>query len=102
MFYDSQRIVTKNENYEKTRAYNIVSDFRAKNLSTEDSLSMIDILLKDNPNESKTSILNRARTILLLDMELDYGKNQEIIKNSSKSCCDHDDSDVSSGIITRK
>lgn len=65
MFYDAERIVRKNEDYEITKAYAAVNDFESNGFSHKEALSMIDVLLKDDLTESRASILGKARILLL-------------------------------------
>ena len=69
MFYESERIVRKNENYEKTKAYAVISELESKGLSVQESISMIDVLLKDTPTESMASSLEKAKNLLLNRMK---------------------------------
>ena len=64
MFYDTQRIIRKNQKYEISKAYDTISKLENKGLSVPEMLEAIDILLKDKNTESQQSILERANNIL--------------------------------------
>lgn len=70
MFYESERIIRKNEKYEKTKAYSIVSDLKNKGLSNEEMIEATRILLNGNKNESQSAILNKVLSILEASKEI--------------------------------
>jgi len=64
-FYDTDRIVRKQQKYEKLKAYGIINKLEKGNLSNEDMVKAVDILLKDENTEFQQDILNRAKAILV-------------------------------------
>lgn len=76
-FYDSERIVRKNEKYEKTKAYAAISKLENKGLSVSEMIEALDILLKDQNTESQQSILERAKKILESRKESDCEENSD-------------------------
>ena len=64
MFYETERIIRKNQKYEKSRAYATISKLENKGLSKAEMLEAIEILLKDDNTESQQSILELAKRIL--------------------------------------
>ena len=64
MFYESERIIRKNEKHKKTKAYDLISDLKKKGLSNEEMIEAVKILLSDNNNEFQDDVLNKAKSIL--------------------------------------
>lgn len=64
MFYESERIIRKNEKHKKTKAYDLISDLKKKGLSNEEMIEAIKILLNDNNNEFQDDVFNKAKCIL--------------------------------------
>jgi len=69
MFYDTERIVRKQEKYEKTKAYATISKLKSKGLSVSEAIDAISILLEDDNTESQQAILERAKRILQSEKE---------------------------------
>jgi len=67
MRYESQRIISKNQKYEKTKAYTTISKLKSKGLSISECISAVKILLKDDNTESQQAILKKALSYLSLE-----------------------------------
>jgi hypothetical protein len=80
MFYDTERIVRKQEKYEKSKAYDIISTLKLKGLSTKESLACIEIMsFLDSNNESKNAILNLAHQIITSHIEQEHLDAESLI-----------------------
>ena len=86
MFYESERIIYKNNKYEKLKAYGIISDLKNKGLSVNEQIEAINILLNSRNNEFQTSVLERAKTTLIAQLEIENEKPQIIKENTSNRC----------------
>lgn len=64
MFFDSARIVEKQEKYEKIRAYDIIDSLEKKNFSVEKMLVVVDFLSHKASNDFRKAILHKAKKIL--------------------------------------
>ena len=64
MFYESERIISKNNRYVNLRAYTIIQELEKKKLTLEEQIASIEILLEDEKNEFQVDVLNRAKKIL--------------------------------------
>ncbi len=64
MFYETERIVSKQLKYEKTKAYTTISELESKGLSTKDMIGAINILLEDDNTELRVAVLKKAKAIL--------------------------------------
>lgn len=69
MFYETERIVNKQQKYIKQKALNILNSFSDKKLSKEEIIACLDIMLNQDNTETKTDILNMARVIVLSKQE---------------------------------
>lgn len=88
MFYDTERIVRKQEKYEKSKAYEVISTLKHKGLSTKETLACIEVMsFLDNNNESQQAILNLAHRIVASHVEQECldAENLIITNNSIKS-----------------
>jgi hypothetical protein len=79
-FYDTDRMIRKQQNYEKSRAYDIIGSLKARDLSDQEILSCIDMMiLLDAEDQSETQIkaLFIAKQIVInyLEQELIDAKN---------------------------
>jgi hypothetical protein len=64
MFFDSARIVEKQEKYEKIRAYDIIDSLEKKNFSLDKMLVVLDFLSCKTDNDFRKAILYKAKKIL--------------------------------------
>lgn len=69
MFYDSLRIIDKQEKYEKIRAYEVILSLEKKDLSSENMISTISVMMEDATNDYHKSIFLKARNILIARKE---------------------------------
>lgn len=69
MRYETQRIINKNQKYERTKANAIIRKLKMKGLSTYKCVDAIKILLKDDNTESQKAILEKALSYLNLEQE---------------------------------
>ena len=80
MFYETERIVRKQEKYVKSKAYDIIEDFKRRGLSDEESLACVELSIKNtNAEDISSDFLSMARKILINN----HGaKNVHTIKES--------------------
>lgn len=69
MFYETERIINKQNKYVKRKANDVINSFDDKDLSTKEVLACIDVMLTEDNNETKVDILNLARKIVLSNQE---------------------------------
>lgn len=69
MFFDSARIVEKQEKYEKIRAYDIIESLEKKNFSLEKMLIIIDFMFYKTSSDFNKVILCKAKKILQVRKE---------------------------------
>ena len=63
-FYESERIIRKQERYEKSKAYDIIGTLKCKDLSMPEVLACIEVMSKNVENsESQVSVLALAHRI---------------------------------------
>ena len=88
MFYDTERIVRKQEKYEKSKAYDVIETLKLKGLNTKESLACIEIMsFLDSNNESQKAILNLAHQIVTSHIEKEHfdAENLIVVDNIAKS-----------------
>jgi hypothetical protein len=91
MFYETERIVRKQQKYVKIKAYSTISRLENKGLSVSEMTNAIDILLTDENTEFQQDILKLAKHILESRKE-SSGEVNECNKGSGdridfSSCC---------------
>lgn len=86
MRYEAQRIINKNQKYEKTRAYATISKLKNKGLSVSECINAINILLTDDNSESQQAILEKALAYLNLEQETMNGQEELNKTNIDNSC----------------
>ena len=64
MFYETHRMMRKQAKYEKTKAYEIIESLRSSELSDDEVLASLDILLNGDNTETFKSVLLLAKRIL--------------------------------------
>lgn len=64
MFYETERIIRKQQRYVKSKACSIISSLESKELTREEVIACIDVMLSEDNSESKVDILNLARKIV--------------------------------------
>lgn len=80
MFYESSRIVNKNQKYVKTMAYNAINKALSLGISYEEIIVMNEIALKDSSlSEIQVEILNKIHSLSQASVEL--SKNEENMPN---------------------
>jgi len=68
MFYETERIVRKQQAYVKSRAYEILNDFKKAGLSNNDILACIELTLINKPeDEAYVEFLLMAKNLILLE-----------------------------------
>lgn len=77
MFYETERIINKQQKYIKQKALNIINSFNDKKLSKKEIIACLDIMLNEDNTETKTDILNMARVIVLSKQEKE--ENEKVI-----------------------
>ena len=80
MFYDTERILRKQEKYVKLKAYSTIKKLECKGLSVDEMINALEILLTDDNTEFQESVLERAKDILKSQKEIDdeKGNNSNI------------------------
>ena len=69
MFYDSSRIIEKQEKYEKIRAYDVILTLEKKDLSNENMVAAVNLMMVEANNDFHKSVFSRAKDILLARRE---------------------------------
>ena len=64
MFFESSRIIEKQQKYEKTRAYDFIDSLEKTDMSLDTMISTLDLYMKDVDSEYKKIILSKAKSIL--------------------------------------
>jgi len=64
MFYDSYRIIEKQEKYEKIRAYDIIESLEKTGLEAERLLYALEMMSVKSISEFEISVISRAKVIL--------------------------------------
>jgi hypothetical protein len=90
MFYETDRIVRKQQKYEKIRAYALIDEQKSNGLSDAEIIASIDVLLGGKNNEFQVGVLRLAREILKFK-----GENCETLDNGT----DDDDSGLRPGSV---
>lgn len=85
-FYESERIVRKQQKYEKLKAYEAISKLENKGLSTTEMIDALNILIKDDNTEFRHDVLNRAKAILTSRKESDSDNEGSSINNFKLKC----------------
>lgn len=76
MFYESERIVRKQLNYTKSKAYDVIRDLESKGLSDKEIASCINLLIKNGPSEFQMDVLNYALKTVTLREETPHAEIQ--------------------------
>lgn len=64
MFYESDRIVRKQQRFTDMKARELISDLESKGLKNGEVTAALELLLKDNNNsEFRVDIINRAISV---------------------------------------
>ena len=65
MFFENDRIVRKQRNYIKSRAYDLLNSFKKENLSKDEIVAALELLHLDKSNtEFYVDIINKAQSII--------------------------------------
>ena len=64
VFYESSRIIDKQEKYEKIRAYRVIDSLEKDGLSDEKMLTVINLLISKTQLDFEKSVLSKALTII--------------------------------------
>lgn len=65
MFYETERVIHKQQKYVKRQALDVVSSFANKALTFDEVVACIDVMLKEDNNETRVDVLNLARNIVI-------------------------------------
>ena len=72
MFYETERIVRKQQAFVKSKAYGIIDDFKKAGLSKDEILACIELtLLNEQENEAYVEFILMAKTIINSEGVLD-------------------------------
>lgn len=75
MFYETERIIRKQQKYIKSKAYATINRLENKGLDDSEISACLDVMLEDDNNETQVDILNLAKTIIVSRQE---NVNEEI------------------------
>lgn len=64
MFYETERIIRKQQRYVNSKACTIIKALEGKGLNDNEITACIDVMLSEDNTESKVEILNHARKIV--------------------------------------
>jgi hypothetical protein len=64
MFFESSRILEKQEKYEKIRAYDFIESLEKIDMPLDTMIATLDLYLKDVDSEYKRIIIHKAKSIL--------------------------------------
>jgi hypothetical protein len=64
VFYESSRIIDKQEKYEKIRAYRVIDSLEKDGLSDEKMLTVINLLIGKTQLDFEKSVLSKAINII--------------------------------------
>lgn len=64
MFFESSRILEKQEKYEKIRAYDFIESLEKIDMPLDTMIATLDLYLKDVDSEYKRIIIYKAKSIL--------------------------------------
>jgi hypothetical protein len=72
-FYETDRMIRKQQNYEKSRAYDVIGSLKARNLSDQEILSCIEVMMMlDGQNETQIQALILAKQIVINYLEQEF------------------------------
>ena len=70
MFYETERVIRKQAMYMGRKAGDVVRSFDNKEMTTDEVIACIDIMLsEDNNTETRVDVLNLARKIVISNKE---------------------------------
>lgn len=69
MFYETERIIEKQQRYIRRKAIDVVNSFDKESLTPDEVVACIDVMLEEDNNETRADILNKARNIVLANKE---------------------------------
>jgi len=82
-FYETDRIIRKQQTFEKSRAYDIIGVLKHKNMSYQEVLACLDVMIfVDGQSETQMQILTKAKEIT------NYYIEQELIDAANSSNID--------------
>jgi hypothetical protein len=64
MFYDSARIIDKQEKYEKIRAYEMIESLEKTGLSSDYVFCALELMSRRSNSEFQSSVISKAKAIL--------------------------------------
>ena len=88
MFNETQRQVRKQQSYEKSRVYDLINGFKAKNLNYQEILLHINIMTASaNNTETQQEVLSKAKQLIetSIDQEIAYETKNSIYPNDNDS-----------------
>lgn len=81
VFYESSRIIDKQEKYEKIRAYRVIDSLEKDGLSDEKMLTVINLLIGKTQLDFEKSVLSKA--INIINARKEKNETSTIIDDSS-------------------
>jgi ribosomal protein S24E len=69
MFYETERIINKQNKYIKRKALDVVNSFMSKTLTQDEIVACIDVMLGEDNTETRVDVLNLARKIVISNKE---------------------------------
>jgi len=81
MFYDSARIIEKQQKYEKIRAYEMIESLEKTGLSSEYVLCALELMSKRSNSEFQLSVISKAKVILIARKEKNEASTNNNVTN---------------------
>jgi len=69
MFYESYRIINKQQKYEKSRAYDIIDELNKRGFSSESIIKILDSFISCTKSETDVAIFKKAKNISMANKE---------------------------------
>lgn len=85
MFYESTRIVEKQEKHEKSRAYDLIESLEKSGLDNHHLFCALELMSKRAQSEFESAVILKAKQILIAHKEKNETDDISIISRSS-SC----------------
>lgn len=85
MFYETERIIRKQQRYVRSKAYETLRSLEIKKLDSREIVACIDVMLGGDNTEIQVDILNLARKIAT-SKETDNEKNSDVNRNIDVAC----------------
>jgi hypothetical protein len=81
MFYDSARIIDKQQKYEKIRAYEMIESLEKTGLTSEYVLCALELMSRKSSSEFESSVISKAKAILVARKEKNEARTNNNVTN---------------------